>query len=152
MQTFFSARDETSTASAPAHEPNNMSTDQHKTILMVEDSDDARHAAEILLTSLGYAVISASNGEEAMKALVTNPKIDLLFTDLLMPGGMDGLMLADKVREMIPNLPVVLTTGYMDEFANNSFTSLEILPKPYIRSELEDKINLALRRVQGLTQ
>jgi len=154
MQAFPSESNKKSIRSLPDDDSNHVTVDQHKTILVVEDSEDVRHLAESILNSLGYNVITAVNGEDALRALESNPKIDLLFTDLLMPGGMDGLMLADQMRRAIPELPVVLTTGYMDEFANQDkvFPSLEVLPKPYRRADLEEKIRLAFSRIQGSMQ
>lgn len=145
MQVYLSAKDKQSNRFLTEDGSNIIGTVQHKTILVVEDSEDVRYLAESILRSLGYGVITAANGEDAMRVLETDHQIDLLFTDLLMPGGIDGLMLAEKVRQILPNLPVVLTTGYIDEFTD-SLPSFEVLPKPYKRAELEDMIKLAFRR------
>lgn len=115
------------------------------TILLVDDSDDVRHVAENHLHALGYQVLTAASGEEALKVLEEKRKIDLLFTDVIMPGGMNGLVLAERVRQFLPGLPVLLTTGYMAELAEEpTASSFAVLSKPYRRSELADKIRMSL--------
>jgi PAS domain S-box-containing protein len=117
-------------------------------ILLVEDNDDVRELAESMLGLEGYAVLPAASGESALAVLDQHPEVDLLFTDVIMPGGMNGLQLVEQVRQLRPELPVLLTTGYMDELpAKGKRTlGLEVLGKPYKHNDLLDKVNTALRR------
>ncbi|MBN8905853.1 MAG: response regulator, partial [Rhodospirillales bacterium] len=72
---------------------------------------------------------------------------DLVFSDVLMPGGMNGLVLAEELRAREPALPVILTTGYNDEMALDAPQGgFEVLGKPWKRSELIDRVQAALRR------
>ncbi|GGM14066.1 hybrid sensor histidine kinase/response regulator [Pseudomonas asuensis] len=117
-----------------------------QTILLVEDSDDVRQVTEKYLRSQGYIVLSTHSGEEALQLLDQHKKVDLLFTDIIMPGGMNGLVLADRVKQRIPDIPVLLATGYTEELANqNVNTSLCILNKPYRGHELTERINALLK-------
>ena len=82
------------------------------TILMVEDNDDVRSATAEVLTGLGYRVIPAENGRRALDIIRKRRAIDLLLTDLVMPGGMSGIDLARQVRRLNADLPVLLMSGY----------------------------------------
>jgi PAS domain S-box-containing protein len=117
-------------------------------ILVVEDNDDVRELAESVLVLGGYRVLSASSGESALAILDENKDVDLLFTDVIMPGGMNGLQLVERVREQRADLPVLLTTGYMDELPNRERSGgrLDVLPKPYKHSDLLERIRQALMR------
>lgn len=117
-------------------------------ILLVEDNDDVRELAESVLRLSGYAVLPASSGEHALALLGQDEEVDLLFTDVIMPGGMNGLQLVEKVREKWPALPVLLTTGYMNELPNQGGNrpSLDILAKPYKHGELLERVRGALQR------
>ena len=120
-----------------------------ETILVVEDSDDVLELARGHLSKLGYTVLTARSGEEALAAWdAAGGRVDLLFTDIVMPGGMNGLVLAEKLREQRPGLPVLLTTGYNDELAANGPRSpgMDVLGKPYRRSELADRLRAALNQ------
>ena len=114
-------------------------------ILVVEDNEDVRELAESMLDSAGYAVVSAPSGEQALSLLEQDKDIDLVFTDVLMPGGMNGLQLADQVRERRPGTPILITTGYMDELPTASRAqSLDILTKPYRQEDLLSRVRAIL--------
>ena len=101
------------------------------------------------LTKLGYRVLVARSGEEALLAAEdAGGKVDLLFTDLVMPGGMNGLVLAERMRERSPDLPVLLTTGYNEELVIDGprTPGMDVLGKPYRRSDLADRVRAALNR------
>ncbi|GBR67860.1 PAS domain-containing protein [Gluconobacter kanchanaburiensis] len=120
-------------------------------ILVVEDNSDIAQYASDSLTEIGYQVTIAQNGTEALevfeRALAAKKPFRAVFSDVIMPGGLNGLVLADKISRLHPQTPVILTTGYNDEMSlngpeNNNF---EVLGKPYQRSELIDRIQAALK-------
>lgn len=114
-------------------------------ILVVEDNQDVRELAEAMLAAADYDVLSAPSGERALELLATE-KVDLLFTDVIMPGGMNGLQLIEQVQASKPGMPVLVTTGYMDELPARGMRekSLEVLAKPYQHQDLLDRVNAAL--------
>ena len=114
-----------------------------KTILVVEDNDMVRAYVTAQLESIGYNVIEAENGPAGLVKLDEAGHIDLLFTDVIMPGGMNGRELAERAVERRPGLRVLFTSGY-DESAITTDGRLAdgmfLLKKPYQRKELEGKI------------
>ena len=126
-------------------------TDAHEAgrkcrILVVEDNEDVRELAEAMLAAADYDVLSAPSGERALELLETE-KVDLLFTDVIMPGGMNGLQLIEQVHASKPSMPVLVTTGYMDELPARGARdkSLDVLAKPYQHQDLLDRVHAALR-------
>ncbi len=120
-----------------------------QTILLVEDSGDVREVAQAYLISLGYRVLVADSGERALQVIEENDGgIDLLFSDVIMPGGINGLVLAERARGRIPGLPVLLTTGYADDLAGQGVdaSALHILNKPYKQRELAECLDVLLGR------
>lgn len=114
-------------------------------VLVVEDNDDVRELAEQVLGMEGYAVQSAASGEQAMLLLRDGARVDLLFTDVIMPGGMNGLELVEQARALRPGLPVLVTTGYMDELPQGGRGGgLNILAKPYRQDDLLERVRKAL--------
>jgi PAS domain S-box-containing protein len=114
-------------------------------VLVVEDNDDVRELAEQVLGMEGYAVQSAASGEQAMDLLRKGAAVDLLFTDVIMPGGMNGLELVEQARALRPGLPVLVTTGYMDELPEGGRGGgLRILAKPYRQEELLARVKKGL--------
>ncbi|THK41342.1 PAS domain S-box protein [Methylophaga sp. SB9B] len=116
-------------------------------ILVVEDDDLVRSYVISQLEFIGYQVISASNGQEAMEIIQSDAHIDLLFTDVVMPGGISGRDLSDKAQRIRPQLKVLFTSGYTE----NSIVhhgrldpGVMLLSKPYSRDELSTKIRQAL--------
>ncbi|WP_199707423.1 histidine kinase famiy protein [Teichococcus wenyumeiae] len=127
-----------------------------ETIMVVEDSEDVLTLAREHLEALGYRVIAARNADEALELLERpeNVGIDLLFSDILMPGSMNGLTLAQRVREQRPDVAVLLTTGYNEDLVAEgpSTSNWDVLGKPYRRSALEDRVRWALNRRAGKPQ
>jgi CheY-like chemotaxis protein len=116
-------------------------------VLVVEDNDDVRELAESVLDMAGYAVRAAASGEQALALLREGTRVDLLFTDVIMPGGMNGLQLVDEARRLRPRLPVLVTTGYMDELPGQGREHgqrLDILAKPYKHGDLLERVEAAL--------
>jgi PAS domain S-box-containing protein len=99
------------------------------TVLLVEDNDQVREFAESLLVDLDYKVISAPSADAALEALAGR-EVDLLFTDVMMPG-MSGVELAERARNLRPDLPVLLASGYSEEMAAGAVRAFETLAKPY---------------------
>ncbi|WP_288381520.1 histidine kinase famiy protein [uncultured Massilia sp.] len=117
-----------------------------RTILVVDDSNEVRELAEQQLRGLGYRVLSAASGEAALELMDRYGSIDLLFTDIIMPGGMNGLRLAELVRARQPEVPVLLATGYIDSLPApiGGATTLPLLTKPYRLNELAERVRQAL--------
>lgn len=100
-----------------------------------------------LLRDLGYDVIEASDGPTALEILASDHSIDLLFTDVVMPGGMTGVELAERAVQLRPELPVVYTSGYNEGSMISSGTigsSATVLQKPYRREQLALTVRRAL--------
>jgi CheY-like chemotaxis protein len=117
-------------------------------ILVVEDQDDVRAFAVEMLTSLGYQVSSAPDATTALQLASQLSRLDLLFTDVGLPNGLNGRQLADELRRLRPELPVLFTTGY----ARNAIVhhgrldpGVELLVKPYTQLDLARKVREALR-------
>jgi PAS domain S-box-containing protein len=120
---------------------------QGERILMVEDDDLVRTHALRLLESLGYSVTAARTGPEAPEVLRNDVPCDLLFTDVIMPGGMTGPQLAAAARALRPRLPVLYTSGYTENAIvhhGRVDPGVNLLHKPYRRPELAAKIRAAL--------
>lgn len=117
-------------------------------ILVVEDSAEVLELATEILGAAGYRVTTAESGELALRMLDQAPEgsFDLLFTDLVMPGGMNGLMLAEEVVKRVPGIAVLMTTGYNEELVVSGPTrnARDVLGKPYRRSELLDRVRQSL--------
>lgn len=116
-------------------------------ILVVEDNEDVRELAEAMLAAADYDVLSAPSGERALE-LLQQESVDLLFTDVIMPGGMNGLQLIEQVHASKPGMPVLVTTGYMDELPARGARdkSLDVLAKPYQHQDLLDRVHAALHQ------
>ncbi|MDO9521744.1 MAG: ATP-binding protein [Pseudohongiella sp.] len=116
-------------------------------ILLVEDNELVRLHVEKLLHSLGYQTISAANGMEALGILAGNPSVDLLFTDVVMPGGMNGRELSEQALAIKPDLPVLFTSGYAQDAIMHQGRLARgdhLLPKPYRRMDLANKLREVL--------
>ena len=118
-----------------------------ETVLVVEDDPFVRSYAVMSLEGLGYKVISAVDGKEALQTLASAPHVDLLFTDVVMPGGVNGWELAGLARRERPELHVLLTSGYaLETLAANGHLrqGALILEKPYRKAELARLVREAL--------
>jgi CheY-like chemotaxis protein len=120
----------------------------NETILCVEDDDNVRSYVLTRLQSLGYRTIAVANAAEALALVDRGELFDLLFTDIVMPGKMNGRQLAEAVARRRPALKVLFTSGYTenDDIINHAQMNGEILllAKPYRRADLNRMIRLAL--------
>jgi PAS domain S-box-containing protein len=125
----------------------------NETVLLVEDQADVGDYAEAVLTDFGYTVLRADNADAALELLDGAGAIDLLFSDLIMPGGMNGVMLAREVKRRRPRMRVLLTTGYAEssiERVDARGAEFELIQKPYKRSELATKVRRVIDGPTGV--
>jgi PAS domain S-box-containing protein len=118
-----------------------------ETVLIVEDDPFVRSYAVMSLQSLGYRVTAAVDGSDALQKLETDIHVDLLFTDIVMPGGVNGWELAELARKARPELRVLLTSGYALETLTaqgHRRDGSTILSKPYRKAELARRLRQAL--------
>jgi CheY-like chemotaxis protein len=116
-------------------------------ILVVDDNQGVLEEAVDQLTSLGYRVVSASTGAEALALLERDDSVDLLFTDVVMPGELAGRTLAAKAMEMRPGLKVLFASGYFEGALvgkGQLESDVKFLAKPYRKKELAQKIEEVL--------
>ena len=118
-----------------------------ETVLVVEDDEALRTYTVETLTELGYRVLSASNAKTALEALNRENPVHLLFTDVVMPGGINGRQLADEAVRIRPELKVLFTTGYTRNAIvhhGRLDAGVELLSKPYSFDELSAKVRTLL--------
>ena len=118
-----------------------------ETVLAVEDNEGVLAFACTALEDLGYRVLLARDGPEALAQLESEERIDLLFTDVVMTMDMTGRQLADHARGMRPSLPVLFTTGYSRNaifHQGRLDANVNLLSKPYTQAELARKVRAAL--------
>ena len=109
-------------------------------LLVVEDDPQVLAVTVAVLTELGYEVVTAPNAQVAMERLETGEPFDLLFSDVVMPGGCNGVELAKRAREMRPGLKVLLSSGYVGEAVSRAAESFELIDKPYERATLAQRL------------
>jgi CheY-like chemotaxis protein len=120
---------------------------QRPTVLVVDDSADVAEVTSSLFEHLGYDTVYQDSADAALKLLADGTKVDLVFSDIVMPGTIDGVGLASEIRSRYPRLPVILTTGYSDA-AQAAPSDLKILRKPFdtdaLRSFIRDMTEVSL--------
>jgi signal transduction histidine kinase len=117
------------------------------TILIVEDDQEVLAVTAENLRKLGYQVVTAGNAGQALEILAADQPIDLLFSDVVMPGGVNGAQLAARARHVRPDLKVLLTSGYPAaalSLEHGLPDNLDIVGKPYQRDELATKLKLVI--------
>jgi PAS domain S-box-containing protein len=116
-------------------------------ILVVEDNPGVRETVVRQLRDLGYETLEAAGGKEALTILKSNQRVDLLFSDVVMPGGMDGTQLAETATTLRPGLKVLLTSGFarasIQDGAANAYLK-NLLSKPYRKAELAERLRAML--------
>jgi signal transduction histidine kinase/DNA-binding response OmpR family regulator len=118
-----------------------------ETVLVVEDDDDVRETSVALLTELGYRVLKASEAQSAFAILSSGIAVDLLFTDVVMPGPMRSPDLARRAKELLPDIAVLFTSGYTENaivHGGRLDAGVELLSKPYTREALARKVRQVL--------
>jgi PAS domain S-box-containing protein len=118
-----------------------------ETVLVVEDDPEVQEVALRMLQDLGYRTLCASNGEAALRVLQSHPQVDLLFTDVVMPGPLKSPEVARRARETVPGLAVLYTSGYTQNaivHGGRLDPGVELLSKPYRLEQLARKVRKVL--------
>jgi PAS domain S-box-containing protein len=118
-------------------------------VLIVEDDTLVAELAAGMLSELGFECTVTHSAKEALETLAGGAKPKLIFTDIVMPGGISGIELARKVRDRFPELPVLLTTGYSEQVGGNH--GFPVLQKPYEMEHLATALGNVLKREIALT-
>ncbi len=113
-------------------------------VLVVEDDSAVLEMAVAMFEALGYRVLTAEDGPKALAQLRSRRRIDLLFTDVVMPGGLSGIDLARKARDLRPGIGVLLTSGYLGSATPAGGDEFPLIDKPYERSALATKVRAIL--------
>lgn len=116
-------------------------------VLVVEDEDDVCRFTADVLGELGYRVLTARDAASALRVLEDEPDIDLLFTDIGLPGGVNGRELADEALRRFPALRVLFTTGYTRNAVihhGRLDPGVELIAKPFTQSSLAEKVKQSL--------
>jgi signal transduction histidine kinase/ActR/RegA family two-component response regulator len=130
-------------AAAPALLPIDAKPAKRARILIFDDDDDVRAVAQTMVEEIGYDVVAVANGEEALEAIETEP-FALLITDVAMPG-MNGVDLGKRVREVVPELPILFASGYADLQTFGADLDVEnLLKKPFRIADLAARISAVL--------
>jgi PAS domain S-box-containing protein len=149
---FPAATEPATSTSSTAGGPRGGEVDGTKTVLAVDDDEGVLDLAVHHLRTLGFRVLAARSGEEALEMLRRAPdRVNLLFTDLSMPGGMTGLMLAERARALHPGLRVLLATGYSDDLVGRGAPTpgADVLGKPYSQTDLAKRVRAILNNRNG---
>ena len=113
-------------------------------ILLVEDDHEVAALSRELLLALGFAVTHVTSPDAALGAFANSRQIDIVLSDIMMPGGVSGLQLAREIRRRYPNLPVLLTTGYVEAASGMADGEFELLAKPFTLEALADALGIDL--------
>jgi CheY-like chemotaxis protein len=112
-------------------------------VLLVDDNDAVRATTALYLRDGGLAVIEAADAAAALRLLGTH-RVNAMITDIVMPGEMDGMALAEAARAARPGLPVLLVSGYSERAAEAQQRGFPVIGKPYGLSELERRLRLMI--------
>jgi signal transduction histidine kinase len=113
-------------------------------VLIVDDNEDVREVATLILSSLGYEVLTAEDAAQALALIDRRHDIDLMVSDIVMSGGVDGVELARRARKLRPSMPVLLMSGYPASAGSAELYEFPVLRKPYRRDDLARQIRAAL--------
>jgi signal transduction histidine kinase/CheY-like chemotaxis protein len=141
-------RDVAVSAPGDASQPHPPVSAPGECILVVEDEEEVAMLVEDMLRSLGYDVVHATNAQAALGALANGRRIDLVFSDVMMPGGTNGIELAKEIHRRRPGLPVLLTSGFAESALGEAAElGIPVLRKPYGIPELQAAVRARLRQV-----
>lgn len=143
---FVRVADDAPAPSVPATRKSPLKDGGHR-ILVVDDDALVREYVQTLLVALNYKITTAANGAEALQLLAEDPHFDLLFTDILMEGGMSGLDLARQTKALYPDLPILFTSAYPDLSElplDGPLDTPRILRKPYRARDLSVAVMAAI--------
>lgn len=118
-------------------------------VLVVEDDPDVLHTAVEMLKDLSCEVITATSGALALDSIRSAPKVDILFSDIKMPGGMDGVQLSIEAQRLRPDLQILLTSGYFEVSGHEQANEPSIMLKPYTKAELAARLASLSNRPSG---
>ena len=129
---------------APGAEPERAGTGE--VVLLVDDEPAVRAVAAERLRELGYSVLEAGEGATALQLLRTSGRVDVLVTDVGLPGGMNGRQVADAARERRPDLPVLFITGYAGSALDSRLApGMELIGKPFALDALAARVRTMLK-------
>jgi CheY-like chemotaxis protein len=134
-------------ASVQADLKGEVSQSRGEKILVVEDDPDVRTLSVALLAELGYETVEAMDGKEAIEVLQQTTGIDLLFTDVGLPGGMSGIDVAREASQHFPDIKILFTSGYGDDVLTRHGgiePNAELIHKPFRKEELAQKLRAAM--------
>ena len=143
--TLYLPRARTALTTAPETMDTPLAPQMEGTVLLVEDNAEVAGVTLALLEQLGYRMLFADNAAAALARLKGKDKIDLVLSDIVMPGGMNGIELAGEIRRQFPHIPLLLTSGY-SESARAAETRYAILRKPFELSDLVRALGEATAR------
>jgi CheY-like chemotaxis protein len=152
VRLYFPADDTASRAVVEAP-PRAMDRQGSECVLVVDDRPDVGDITQAFLEEFGYRVLRAGNGREALAVLDGGGLVHLLLSDLIMPGGMNGVVLAREARRRRPRLKVLLMTGYAEtsiERVDAGGSEFEVINKPYRRMDLGRKVRQVLDGPTGV--
>jgi signal transduction histidine kinase/CheY-like chemotaxis protein len=113
-------------------------------LLLVEDDHEVSVLTKDMLASLGFTVIHVTSADAALGALANGRVVDFVLSDVMMPGGVNGVELAREIRRRYPNLPIALMTGYIESAADLDDGEFNLLQKPYTVADLAGALNITL--------
>jgi CheY-like chemotaxis protein len=114
-------------------------------VLLVEDDREVSALTRELLGALGFTVTHVASADAALGALANARNVEVVLSDVMMPGGVSGLQLAREIRRRYPGLPVLLTTGYVEAVADMKDGEFDLLPKPFTLEALADALGVKVR-------
>ena len=145
---------ETSEGSEPAKAATNPLSGQQVKVLVVDDEEDLLEVAVAYLRAMGHIALQAGDAAAALAEAERHPDLDVLVTDILMPGGMNGVELARKMRERNPAIRVIYSSGFPADALtekNGALAEGPLLHKPYQRNEFVEILHRVLEEGDGVT-
>jgi len=119
-----------------------------KTILCVDDNEQCLSIRKVLLETRGYRVVACNNGAQALEAFARGG-VDLVLSDLVMPGGIDGSQLIEHIKSVSPHIPAVLISGRVKIYERDSLADVFLPKGMYEPADLLERIRLLLIRKRG---